>query len=88
LIVALLLASAALALVIALVGIDGAMYVGERSCGFVYESNKAKFHDRVAYFYALWGLPLACLLWAAAVLWVRPPFERSGDEVPEPTPSH
>jgi hypothetical protein len=87
LIAVVLLAAAALAVAIALVAIDGAMYVGERSCGLMVETSEAKFHDRVAYFYALWGLPLVALLWAAAVLWARP-VEHWVDEAPKPTPSH
>jgi hypothetical protein len=87
LIAVILLAGVALAVAIALVAIDGAMYVGERSCGLMGESDEAKFHDNVAYFYALWGLPLVALLWAAGVLWAKP-VAPWADEAPQPTPSH
>jgi hypothetical protein len=87
LIAVVLFAAAALAVAIALIAIDGAMYVGERSCGLMGETSEAKFNDRVAYFYALWGLPLLTLLSAAAVLWAKP-VEHWIDEAPKPTASH
>jgi hypothetical protein len=70
--VVLVLAATALVVAIALVAVDGAMYVAERTCGFMTVSSVARFHDHVEFLYGLWGLPLGFLVWAVVALWVRP----------------
>jgi hypothetical protein len=70
--IVLLLAAAGLAAAIALVAIDGARYVAERSCGLIEVESEAKFHDDVAFLYGLWALPLALLMWAAVRVWITP----------------
>ena len=73
--VVLLLEAATLGVAIAFVELDSATYQAHRDCGLL-SSEITDFDEHVEYLYALWGLPLGFLVWAAVTPWVKPRLAR------------